>query len=406
MPSPWLALEEALQQALDATSAVNTTQTVSIFEGLGRITSSDVVATIPVPPWDNSAMDGYAFNADDLNTTKTLPIQGTLTAGMSADEALKPGYAFKIMTGAPVPEGADTVEMIENTDGGDDQVTFLSSPKAGANIRVKENDIAVGQVLVPANTRLQPEHLMLLSSQGMCEVQVFRKVKVGIVATGDELATPGEQKLASQIYESNRIGVASLIAKLGVEVVDFGIVKDNKQALADLFSRAQQDVDIMISSGGVSVGEADFVKDILENLGKIDFWKIAIKPGKPFALGKIGNTVFCGLPGNPVSSFVTTQLLVLPVIRKKQGESQHAGPLTVNATLTRDVKRRAGRRDFQRAIISRSDTGELLVTPHKNQSSGVMTSITQSNSFMVLHESVASINQGEQVPVIPFNLTL
>ncbi|GFD88895.1 molybdopterin molybdenumtransferase MoeA [Tenacibaculum sp. KUL152] len=404
MSSKWLSLEEALSKALDAASPISETEQISIFDATNRILADDVVATVDVPPWDNSAMDGYAVNTASLDGETPLNVQGVITAGMEASTPLQAGHAFKIMTGAPLPPQADAVVMIENTDGGKDKVSITKAPLSGENIRKKANDIAVGDVLVKQGTQLCAEHLMLLSSQGKSDVTVYRKLRVGVVATGSELAHPGSERASTQIYESNRVGVSSILRNENVDIIDFGIVEDDEASLRALFTEASTKVDVMVSSGGVSVGDADYVKDIISELGNIDFWKIAVKPGKPFALGKIGNTLFCGLPGNPVSSFVTAKLLVVPVIKKLHGQNGSYEPLYINANITRDVKRRAGRRDFQRATMVKNTKGEWEVTPFKSQSSGVMTSITSANCLMVIHEDIATLNKGDSVPVMPFHL--
>lgn len=404
MSSKWLSLEEALSKALDAASPISETEQVNIFDATNRILADDVVATVDVPPWDNSAMDGYAVNTALLDGETPLNVQGVITAGMEASTPLLAGHAFKIMTGAPMPPQADAVVMFENTDGGKDKVCIAKAPSSGENIRKKANDIAVGDVLVKQGTQLYAEHLMLLSSQGKSDVTVYRKLRVGVVATGSELAHPGSERASTQIYESNRVGVSSILRNENVDIIDFGIVEDDEASLRALFTEASTKVDVMVSSGGVSVGDADYVKDIISELGNIDFWKIAVKPGKPFALGKIGNTLFCGLPGNPVSSFVTAKLLVVPVIKKLQGQNGNYEPLYVNANITRDVKRRTGRRDFQRATMVKNAKGEWEVTPFKSQSSGVMTSITSANCLMVIHEDIATLNKGDSVPVMPFHL--
>ncbi|WP_334020808.1 molybdopterin molybdotransferase MoeA [Alteromonas sp. S015] len=403
MSSKWLSLEEALTKALSAAQAVNEIEQVSIFDANNRILAEDVIARVDVPPWDNSAMDGYAVNTEDLKHSNKLEIQGVITAGMSADEQLGKGKAFKIMTGAPIPDTADAVVMKENTESCDGAVIINKLPSATENIRKKANDIASGDRLISKGTRLHAEHLMLLSSQGNSKVAVFRKLRVGVVATGSELAVPGEPRKSTQIFESNRVGVSSILGNENVELVDFGIVEDDEASLRKLFTEASERVDVMVSSGGVSVGDADYVKDIIAALGTIDFWKVAVKPGKPFALGKINNTLFCGLPGNPVSSFVTAKLLVVPVIKKMQGQIQPHETFFVNASITTPLKRRAGRRDFQRATMIRNNRGEWEVTPFQSQSSGVMTSITSANCLMVVHEDISELNVGDTVPVMPLH---
>ncbi len=405
MSSKWLSLEEALTQALNAASAVSDIEQVSIFDANNRILAQDIVANVDVPPWDNSAMDGYAVNTEALEETGStkLELQGVITAGMRADTPLQKGKAFKIMTGAPVPDNANAVVMVENTSECDGQIIINKSPLPHENIRKKANDIACGDTLVQKGTRMHAEHLMLLSSQGKDTVEVFRKLRVGVVATGSELASPGSTRADTQIYESNRVGICSILQNENVELIDFGIVEDDEASLRKLFIDASDRVDVMVSSGGVSVGDADYVKDIIAELGAIDFWKIAVKPGKPFALGKIHNTLFCGLPGNPVSSFVTAKLLVVPIIKKMQGQSEYHAPLSVNATIMAPLKRRAGRRDFQRATMVKNARGEWEVTPFKSQSSGVMTSITAANCLMIVPEDVSELNIGDTVQVMPLH---
>jgi molybdopterin molybdotransferase len=416
MSSSWLSLEEALSKALAATHVVSDIETISLFSAHRRVVAQDVVATLDVPPWDNSAMDGFAINAKSYTQGQALTVQGIITAGEKASTPLSAGHAYKIMTGAPIPDGANAVVMIENCDSDNNgNVIINDTPTQGQNIRAKANDIAQGQVLIKKGTQLRAEHLMLLSSQSLDEVVVYRKLRVGIVATGNELTAPGESRSDTQIYESNRVGISAILSDENVEVVDFGIVEDDKASLTRLFNQAasntagtntktsaDNNVDIMVSSGGVSVGDADYVKDVIEAMGHIEFWKIAVKPGKPFALGRLNNTVFCGLPGNPVSSFVTAKLLVLPIISKMQGRQDGHTALTVTATLTKDIKRRAGRRDYQRATMSYDDNGNLVVTPFKTQSSGVMTSITSANCFMIIHEDISTLAIGDTVPVMPF----
>lgn len=403
MSSKWLSLEEALAKALDAAYAIDDVEQVSIFEANNRILAHDLVATLDVPPWDNSAMDGYAVNVEDLSGSNELEVQGIITAGMEADTPLQKGKAFKIMTGAPIPNNANAVVMVENTSECNGNVEINKRPIAHENIRKKANDIGCGDTLVHKGTRLRAEHLMLLSSQGKSKIDVFRKLRVGVVATGSELAAPGESRAATQIFESNRVGIASILQNENVELIDFGIVEDNEVSLRELFIEASKRVDVMVSSGGVSVGDADYVKDIIAELGSIDFWKVAVKPGKPFALGKINNTLFCGLPGNPVSSFVTAKLLVVPVIKKMQGEAKPHEPLFINATITTPLKRRAGRRDFQRATMAKNVQSEWEVTPFKSQSSGVMTSITSANCLMIVPEEVSELKEGDTVQVMPLH---
>ena len=400
----WLSLDAALVKTLALAAPVTEQEVIPISQAQNRIAASDIAATQDVPPWDNSSMDGFAVNTANLQPNTPLKIQGCITAGMVPTEPLKPGHAIKIMTGAPIPSGADAVVMIENTHIDNHMVSINSVPSVGTNIRPKASDIHDGQTLITKGTRLKAQHLMLLSSQGLSKVSVYRKVRIGILATGSELAAPGAARLPWQIYESNRIGISALLREINAETIDLGIVEDDKSSLKQALSDATKKVDVIVSSGGVSVGDADYVKEIIETLGTINFWKVAIKPGKPFALGTLGHVLFCGLPGNPVSAFVTSKLLVDPLVRKVQGETNIKAPLTISARLTCDVKRKPGRRDFQRATMSYDNNNCLVVTPFHTQSSGVITSITSANCFMIIDENLSQIEAGTMLPVIPFDL--
>lgn len=406
--SPWLSLEEALQKAIDAVTVITQSEVVNLELALNRVVSTPILAPVSVPPWDNSAMDGYAVNTSDAHLDEVLPISQTLTAGMAADTALSSGTVARIMTGAQIPAGANAVIMQENTDkleSGDIQIK--QAAQAGENIRVKGSDIVEGNVVVDAGTRLTPSHLMLIASLGLAQVEVYRSLRVGLLATGDELAQPGTDATDQQIYEANRTGVRALLTPLAVEIKDYGIAKDNPDDIRDILKRATQEVDVLISSGGVSVGDADFVKDVIDELGDIDFWKVAIKPGKPFAFGKISQTFFCGLPGNPVSAYVTTEQIVAPLLRVLQGETKHSQThrLTLKAQVTKDYARRAGRKEFLRAVWHTDESGKMWVTPLQKQSSGVMSTVTQANCYLVLDASQARIEAGEDVLIQPFSLS-
>lgn len=406
--SPWLALSAALQKAIDAVVANTESEMVNTRVALGRIVSKAIVAPVSVPPWDNSAMDGYAVNTEQALLGAVLPVSQTLTAGMAADTPLSPNSAARIMTGAQIPTGANAVIMQENTEISGSKVVIKQAATEGENIRVCGADITKDSIVVEAGTRLTASHLMLISSLGLAEVEVYRKLKIGVLATGDELAAPGTQASPEQIYEANRTGVSALLAPLAVDVHDYGIAKDDPQVIRELFQKATRDVDMLISSGGVSVGDADFVKDVLQDLGEIEFWKVAIKPGKPFAFGIVGNTYFCGLPGNPVSAYVTTEQIVMPLLRHLQGETidPDSHRMTLNATVTKTFKRRPGRKEFLRALWHRDDEGKLWVTPFKKQSSGVMSTVTQANCYLILEAETSVIAPGDTVDIQPFTMLL
>ncbi|MBU2976773.1 gephyrin-like molybdotransferase Glp [Alteromonas sp. C1M14] len=405
--SNWLSLDAALQHAYASLTPVTESITLSIDAALGHVTAEDIVAPVDVPPADNSAMDGYALYASDTHLSTPLPVIGSQFAGMpKAEDTLQKGTALRIMTGALIPAGADCVVMQENTTANHDTITVNKPALVGENIRRAGSDIRANTSVIPKGTLLAASHLVLLASMGIHQVLVNRPLKVGLMATGDELKEAGESLSCGQIYESNRTGTRALLAHLPVDITDYGIIPDDKKALEQVLSQAAKDQDLLISSGGVSVGDADYVKDIVQSLGKINFWKIAIKPGKPFAFGRLGDCVFCGVPGNPVSAFVTTQQIVLPIIKKMIAIacSKPLRQLTLSATLAKPVSRKPGREEFVRAVLTQHDDGEYVVHPLAKQSSGVMTTVTQANSYLIIPAEVAALEEGAKVTVQPFSL--
>ncbi len=404
--NPWLPLQDALNTLLSAAPSATESVTVPLLDALNRVASQDVIAPVSVPPCDNSAMDGYVVHAEDAKKGNKLPIVTSIFAGDSEDYYIERGHCARIMTGAPVPDSCNTVIMQENVERFDDHIVVRQTAVNGENIRPTGADIVSGQSVIQAGTRLMPSHLTLLSSLGMATVSVYSSVTVGLLATGDELKTSGEPLAKGQIYESNRVGVAALLSQFQVNLIDYGIVPDQPETIKATLETASQQCDLIISSGGVSVGDADFIKDILAELGDVGFWKVAIKPGKPFAFGHIKNALFCGLPGNPVSAHVTTEQLVIPLIRHLQGEPVIADThrQLLPATLTTSIKRRAGRLDFQRATYQTDDNGTILVTPHAKQSSGVMTGIAQANCYMLIPAEVSELGAGDTIMIQPFSI--
>ncbi|WP_018981588.1 molybdopterin molybdotransferase MoeA [Salinimonas chungwhensis] len=401
--STWLSLDEALARIKAKFPTVKQTTLCHIDTCLGRITAQDIVAPVSVPPRAVSAMDGYAINTSVGKQNSCLPVVTTIFAGMDAtDVTLEPGHAARIMTGAPVPMGADAVVMQENTTQRENTVCITQWPDRGENIRPQGNDIFQGDIIVEKGTRLQASHLMLLASVGMRECPVTAALKVAVLATGDELITPGTPLEAGQIYNANSVGVKALLHPYQADITDLGICVDDPAKLRDTLLTASKQFDILISSGGVSVGDADYVKDILDEIGEVDFWKVAIKPGKPFAFGQIGKCVFCGLPGNPVSAYVTTEKLVTPLIAMMQGEQRSLNDLTGLAVLGSSIRRRPGRQEFLRARLEINQDGGWHVTPLAKQSSGVMSTVTQANAYIVVPAETAFIESGTQVQVSPF----
>jgi molybdopterin molybdotransferase len=397
-----------LSQALDAMrgviSPVTEHEQCDLMQARGRILAEDVISQVNVPPSDNSAMDGYAMIAADLQQQDTLELVGTAFAGIPYEGTVNTGQCVRIMTGAIIPNGADAVVMQENTaalDANPQRIQFRQSPKAGNSVRRAGEDISHGAVVLKAGTRLTPAHLSLLASVGIPAVPAVRKLKVGLIATGDELVSPGNTLKSGQIYESNRYALRGMLEEFGAHVIDFGIVEDKRESLQRTFEEADTRCDIVLSCGGVSVGDADYVKDVLQSIGSVNFWKVAIKPGKPFAFGQLSKTWFCGLPGNPVSSYVTFEQLVKPVLETLSGQTPSAA-LLLNATADCDIRKVPGRADYQRGIYRTGQNGQLFVSPNGKQGSGVMSSIAHANCYIVLAKDAGSIEQGSTVLIQPF----
>ncbi|ORM68990.1 molybdopterin molybdotransferase, partial [Mixta gaviniae] len=310
-----ISLEDARQKMLAQLTPLTDSERLSIYRAAGRITAAPVVSPLNVPPFDNSAMDGYAVRLADLGGD-ALPVAGKAFAGAPFSGDWPAGSCIRIMTGAPVPAGAEAVVMQEESVPEGDRVRFTAAVKAGQNIRRAGEDIRQGDSVLTAGVRLGAAELPLIASLGIGEVDVLRRLRVAIFSTGDELQPVGEPLAAGQIYDTNRFAVRLMLDALGCEVIDLGIIRDDPDALRAAFLRADREADLVISSGGVSVGEADYTKAMLDELGEITFWKLAIKPGKPFAFGRLSQSWFCGLPGNPVSAAVTFYQLVQPLLAK------------------------------------------------------------------------------------------
>ena len=311
------------------------------------------------------------------------------------------------MTGARMPEGADTVVMQEDTTAGGatengQTVEFKVTPPAGDNVRLRGDDINAGAEVFSAGRCLSAADVSVLAALGIAQVPVVRKIKVAVLSTGDELKSPGESLADGEIFESNRFGVIAMLRRLGAEVIDFGILPDDPDVLATTFTQADQQADVVVSSGGVSVGEADYTKDILDQQGDIGFWKLAIKPGKPFAFGTLNSSYFFGLPGNPVSAMVTFHQLAAPALKKLQGQAA-SGPKYQQAMSQGHFRKRPGRLDFQRGVIELNDEGQLEARPTGAQGSHILTSLTQANGYVVIEAERGSVAPGEIVNVLPFD---
>ncbi|WFQ81100.1 molybdopterin molybdotransferase MoeA [Xenorhabdus sp. SF857] len=409
--SDLISLEQALETLLTHTVPLTatpliTTETINLTESMGRITATDIVSPINVPSFDNSAMDGYAIRLADLNENHILPVAGKALAGMPFQQEWPNGSCIRIMTGALIPAGADAVVMQEQTEATEMGIRFTHPVKPGQNIRTIGEDISQNAVVLPKGIKLSTAQLALIASLGIATVDVVRKLKVAIFSTGDELQAIGEPLQAGQIYDTNRFAIRLMLEKLDCEIIDLGVIRDDPEALRRAFIEADKQTDLVISSGGVSVGEADYTKQILDETGKISFWKLAIKPGKPFAFGKLENAWFCGLPGNPVSAVLTFYQLVQPLIAHLSGFTAWQSPMRLTARTTTPLKKSPGRLDFQRGIASLNEQGELEVQTTGHQGSHIFSSYNFGNCFIVLERERGHVAAGETVQIEFFNYLL
>ncbi|MEH2920253.1 molybdopterin molybdotransferase MoeA [Samsonia erythrinae] len=401
-----LTLEQALENMFSQVSSLTETERVSLFDAIGRIAAHDITSPINVPPFANSAMDGYAVRCADLSAAAPLPLAGKAFAGAPFTGEWPAGTCIRIMTGAAIPAQADAVIMQEQAEVSEDGIRFPHQVKPGQNIRLAGEDIAAGARVLPAGSKLGVAELPLLASLGITQVDVIRRLKVAVFSTGDELQPVGEALEEGQIYDTNRFTVRLMLEKFGCDVHDLGIVRDDPAALRAAFQKADQLADLVISSGGVSVGEADYTKQILDELGDIHFWKLAIKPGKPFAFGKLQHSGFCGLPGNPVSAALTFYQLVQPLLARLSGYTQWRQPPRIRVKTVSALKKTPGRTDFQRGIFSRNAQGELEVRTTGHQGSHVFSSFSLGNCFIVLEQARGNVAAGEWVEIEPFNALL
>ncbi|PLK48451.1 gephyrin-like molybdotransferase Glp [Uliginosibacterium sp. TH139] len=389
-----LSYEQALQTLLAAATPVVGRETVDLLAAAGRVLASPIRASLDVPPADNSAMDGYALRVEDVAPGALLEVSQRIPAG-SAPVALRPGTAARIFTGAPIPLGANAVVMQEKCIAEGEAVRVEHAPGVGENIRRAGEDIASGSVVLSAGTRLGAAHLGLLASIGVAQVEVFARLRIAVFFTGDELVTPGAPLRSGQIYNSNRYVLHGLLGALGCVVTDLGIVPDDLGATRSALREAAAGHDLVLTCGGVSVGEEDHVKAAVITEGALETWKIAIKPGKPFALGRVGETPFIGLPGNPVSSYATFLMLARPYIRRRQGETEVL-PQAVQARADFSWPKAGGLREFLR--VRRNQAGGLELFP--KQGSGVLSSCAWADG-LVSNPPGQIIQPGDLVSYIP-----
>jgi molybdopterin molybdotransferase len=400
-PRGMTPIDEALMQLLHSTRLLVDAEAVPLLEANGRFLAEDIVAALDVPGYDNSAMDGFAVNAAELGAGRsTFVISQRIAAGATGSK-LEIGTAARIFTGAPLPEGADAVVMQENCRVEDSRLTVLEKVVAGDNVRARGDDIAAGKLLLTGGRRLGPADIGLLAAIGLSTISVRRPLRVALMTTGDELIKPGTALQPGQIYNSNFYALSALLQNLGVTVIDCGCIEDSLAATKQALLHAVQMSDCIVSSGGVSVGEEDHVKSAVEALGKLSLWKLAIKPGKPFAYGQVQGKAFFGLPGNPVSAFVTFLLVVRPCLLKSMGASKlHAQEYLLPAGFA--LPESGIRQEYLRVSVSDTDSAQPVLLPFSNQSSGVMTSVSQTDGLTIVPPYTA-VAVGDMLRYLPFN---
>ncbi len=392
-----LTYEDALAQILGQTQTLAPVQT-PLAEALGLILAEDLRTFHDLPPFDNSSMDGFAVHAADIADAGTvLPVQGDIAAGALSIPTLMPNMALRIMTGAPLPEGADTVVPVEDTEARANGTAFLEAVETGRHIRRRGEEVRSGIVVVPKQSRLRPAEIGMAATVGRAQVLAHPKPRVAVLSTGDELVEPGTPLQRGQIYNSNAYALAAQVAESGGVVTRRLHARDTPDALRAAFDQCAR-ADVLITSGGVSVGDFDYVKAVFAERGTVDFWRVAIRPGKPLAFGQWGSTLFFGLPGNPVSSMVTFELFVRPTLRKLAGHSALARP-EVTVRLAEEVFHTPGRRSYQRAIVSRESSGYLARTTGA-QGSGMLRSMVLANALLVLPSDTAVFPAGTELSAL------
>jgi molybdopterin molybdotransferase len=406
-PKPLLTIAEALDRIQAAVTPVNGTEKVVLKSALGRILAEPVYSPIDIPHDRNAAMDGYAFASRDIADGQafTLSLAGVSWAGRPFQGQLQPGQCVRIFTGAVVPEQADSVIMQEHVQVQDQNIYFPADTRALQNVRKIGEDVKQGTGLIAEPKKLTAIDLGLLASAGVDQAVVKQQLKIAYFSTGDELTSLGLPLESGKIYDSNRIILGGLLADPGYSVVDLGVIPDDKQLLESSLIEAAKHYDVIITTGGASVGEADYVKEVLQRCGEVDFWKIAVKPGKPLAFGKIGRCCFFGLPGNPIAVVVTFHQIVAPALRLLSGAPAFK-PLRFTATCTTALKKSPGRQEYQRGILSQDENGEFFVASAGHQGSHILSSMSQSNCYIVLPEACKGVQVGDKVTVEPFSLLI
>ena len=406
---PLLPVADAERLIVERVVPVAERETVPLREAAGRVLAENIIAPVHVPPFDNSAVDGYAVRADDLDAARetSLTIIDRVAAGHAATHALAAGEAIRIFTGAPMPAGADTVFMQEDCRVEGNTVIVPPGLKLGANRRLAGEDMRAGAVALPAGRRLAVQHVALAAALGLTALEVRRRVRVALFSTGDEIVEPGSQLPRAALYDSNRYLLAGMIARFGAEVTDLGILGDEPQQLARAIATAAENHDLVLTSGGVSTGEADYVRAAIESVGRIVFWRVAIKPGRPVAMGVIpaskrgDGAAFVGLPGNPVAVFVTFVHVVRPLLLRLAGALPE--PLiAMPARAAFSYRKRKGRREYVRVALRAAADGAIEAIKHAQDGAGVITSLTETDGLAELTEDVTEVEPGSTIGFLSY----
>src|SRR5580704_15794665 len=408
---PLLPVAEAERLIAERVTPVDGRETVSLREAIGRVLAQDVIAPVNVPPFDNSAVDGFAVRGDDLDpgAEKRFAVIDRVAAGHAAPQAAGAGEAIRIFTGAPMPTGADTVFMQEDcrVEGGD--VIVPPGLKRGANRRLAGEDMRSGAIALPAGRRLGVQHVALAAALGLTKLEVYRRVRIALFSTGDEIVEPGAKLPPAALYDSNRYLLAGLITHLGAQVTDLGILSDDPQQLARAIAKAAEEHDLVLTSGGVSTGEADYVRSAIESIGRIVFWRVAIKPGRPVAMGVVPSrksgegAAFVGLPGNPVAVFVTFVRVVRPLLLRLAGALPE--PLiAMPARAAFSYKKRKGRREYVRVALRQAPDGAIEAFKHPQDGAGVITSLTETDGLAELTEEITTVEPGATIGFLSYAL--
>ncbi len=396
---PMMSVDDAVRLIAARVTPVQDTETVSLGEADGGVLAGDVAAPLPLPPFTNSAVDGYAVRSADLpkEREQAFPVSGRVQAGSTAETPVPPGHATRIFTGAPMPQGADTVFMQEDVrldEAGN--VVLPAGLEPGANVRPAGEDIPQGRVALKAGRRLKPQDVALAAAFGLTRLDVMRRIRVAVFSTGDELASPGTARAPAQLFDSNRFMLMAMLKRLPCEVGDLGVLRDERAPLAEAMKKAASTYDLLLTTGGVSTGEEDHVKAAVESVGSLVLWRMAIKPGRPVAMGIIGGTPFIGLPGNPVASFVTFAHVVRPTVLALAGAAPEPFvPMPVRAAFSYGKK--PGRREYVRVTLRKGDDGALEAVKFPREGAGLLSSLVETDGLVELAEAVTRVEPGQTV---------